>query len=99
VPFLFNWSLPPLGDRPDLIVLAAELAGKGGLELPIEVSAVNTFGALSSGEEHQLSLVAKVDVSLLDLMYRQDTLCEVLDRVHDVSLYLIDESRSWSPEA
>jgi len=31
-------------------------------------------------------------------MYRQDTLCEVLDRVHDVSLYLIDESRSWNPE-
>ena len=98
VPFLFNWSLPPLGDRPDLIVLAAELAGKGGLDLPIEVSAVDTFGALSDGEERQLSLVAKVDVSLIDLMYRQDTLCDVLDRVHDVSLYLVDESRSWQVE-
>jgi hypothetical protein len=98
VPFLFNWSLPPLGDRPDLIVLAAELAGKGGLELPIEVSAVDTFGALSAGVESQLSIVAKVDVSLIDLMYRQDTLCEVLDRVHDISLYLIEESRSWMVE-
>jgi hypothetical protein len=98
VPFLFNWSLPPLRDQPDLIVLAAELAGKGGLDLPIEVSAVTTFGALSEGEERQLSLVAKVDISLIDLMYRQDTLCDVLDRVHEVSMYLVDESRSWIAE-
>ncbi|MCH8128680.1 MAG: hypothetical protein IIC70_02135 [Acidobacteria bacterium] len=95
VPFMFNWSLPPLGARPDLIVLATELAAKGGTDLPIEVSAVDTYGALSDGEEHQLSLVAKVEISLIDLMYRQDTLCEVLDRVHDVSMYLVEESRSW----
>ena len=96
VPFLFNWSLPALGDPPDLIVLAAELAGIGGLDLPIEVSAANSFGALSDGEEKRLSLVAKLDVSLVDLMFRQQELCTVLDRVHEVSTYLVDQAPAWT---
>jgi hypothetical protein len=60
VPFLFNWGLPVLAHPPDLIVLSAELAGIGGLELPIEVSAVDSFGALSDGEERRHSHLAPV---------------------------------------
>ncbi len=94
-PFLFNWSLPPLVKPPDLIVLAAELAGIGGPELPIEVSAVDSFGALSDHEERRLSLVGRVEISLVDLMFRQEALCEILDRVHAVSMYLVDHSPAW----
>ncbi len=95
VPFLFNWGLPPLADPPDLIVLLAELAGIGGLDLPIEVSAVDSFGALSDGQERRLSIIAAVEISLVDLMYRQDSLCETLDRVHAVSMYVTEHAPAW----
>ncbi len=95
VPFLFNWGLPTLTDPPDLIVLSAELAGIGGLGLPIEVSAVDSFGALSDGQERRLSIVAAVEISLVDLMFRQDSLCETLDRVHAVSRYVAEHAPDW----
>src|SRR5437868_3604613 len=41
-PLLFTWTLPPLPKGPDLLVLATELAGVGGTELPLEVSAVDS---------------------------------------------------------
>ena len=95
VPFLFNWGLPQMLNPPDLIVLSAELAGIGGLELPIEVSAVDSFGALSDGQERRLSVVAAVDLSLIDLMFRQDSLCDTLDRVHAVSMYVVEHAPAW----
>jgi len=95
VPFIFNWGLPALSNPPDLIVDSAELAGIGGVNLPIEVSAVDSFGALSDGQERRLSLVASVQHSLVDLMYRQDTMCETLDRVHAVSLYIVEQAPLW----
>jgi hypothetical protein len=94
-PFLFNWGLPQMVNPPDLIVLSAELAGIGGLELPIEVSAVDSFGALSDGQERRLSVVAAVDLSLIDLMFRQDSLCDTLDRVHAVSMYVVEHAPAW----
>src|SRR5829696_2736178 len=35
-PLVFTWALPPLPEAPDLLVLATELAGIGGAELPLE---------------------------------------------------------------
>lgn len=95
VPFLFNWGLPSLDHPPDLIVLSAELAGIGGIDLPIEVSAVDSFGALSDGQERRLSVVAAVDLSLVDLMFHQDSVCETLDRVHAVSMYVVEHAPAW----
>jgi len=95
VPFLFNWGLPALTDPPDLIMLSTELAGIGGVDLPIEVSAVHSFGALSDGQERRLSIIAAVEISLVDLMYRQDSLCETLDRVHAVSMYVAEHAPAW----
>ena len=71
VPFFFYWALPPLDDPPDLIVLAAELAGIGGVELPIEVSAVDSFGALAEGEERRLSLVEQAAVAWVEARLRK----------------------------
>ena len=42
IPLVFNWALPPLDDPPELVVLAAELGGVGGVGLPIEVSGVES---------------------------------------------------------
>jgi hypothetical protein len=98
VTFFFNWALPPMQDPPDLIVLSAELAGIGGLDLPIEVRSVRSMGALSSVDEERLSVVGAVDRSLVDLMFRQDSLCDVLDRVHEVSMYLVENADDWTDE-
>jgi len=95
LPLLFNWALPPLKTQPDLVVVAAELAGIGGPDLPIEVSAVETFGALSNGPELRLSIVGKVQVSLLNVMSGAEKLCHTLDRCHEVSEWLVSQADVW----
>lgn len=95
IPLYFNWGLPPLGDPPDLVILSAELAGVGGQDLPIEVSAVDSFGALAAHAERRLSLVGRVEVSLVDVMLGRETLCETLDRCRDVSEYLVQQADDW----
>src|SRR4051812_31050730 len=42
-PLTFNWQLPPLPQGPDLLVLATDLAGIGSPDLPLEVSAIDSF--------------------------------------------------------
>ena len=42
-PLSFTWALPPLPHGPDLLVLATELAGVGGPDLPLEVSATDSY--------------------------------------------------------
>lgn len=95
VTFFFNWSLPPLTEPPDILVLSAELAGIGGIDLPIEVSSVESTGAFEAETDRRLSVVGKVNRSLVDLVFTQDSLCDALDRVHDVSMYLVEHVDNW----
>lgn len=95
VPFIFNWSLPPLETSPDVLVLSAELAGIGGIDLPIEVSAVETMAALSDKPVKLLSVVGTVHRSLPEIFFEQDSLCEVLDRVHEVSMCIVEKADDW----
>src|SRR5438477_525639 len=44
-PVNFTWALPPLPHGPDLLLLATELAGLGGPDLPLEVSAIDSIPA------------------------------------------------------
>ena len=46
-PLVFTWALPPLPAGPDLLLLATELAGVGGPDLPLEVSAIDSFGSVT----------------------------------------------------
>ena len=95
IPLVFNWALPPLDDPPELVVLAAELGGVGGVGLPIEVSGVESTGALSSGPDLRLSIVGRVEVSLVDVLLGQEKLCDTLDRCRDVSEWLLDQADDW----
>ncbi len=95
LPLMFNWALPPLENSPDLVVLAAELAGVGGVDLPIEVSGVESTGALSTGPELRLSIVGRVEVSLVDVMLGREKMCDTLDRCRDVSEWLIEQAHDW----
>ncbi|MDJ0954753.1 MAG: hypothetical protein QNJ81_13840 [Acidimicrobiia bacterium] len=98
VTFFFNWAMPEMKKAPDLIVLSAELAGIGGIDLPIEVRSVRSMAALADADEERLSVVGVVERSLADVMFRQDSLCEVLDRVHEVSMYLVENADRWIDE-
>lgn len=98
-PLSFTWSLPPLPKGPDLLVLATELAGTGGPDLPLEVSAIDSFGSVTDPPERTLSIVAHVQVDIGRIYLRQEQLCDVLDRCHDVSMYLLDRAPAWLDDA
>lgn len=97
-PMLFTWTLPPLPQPPDLLVLATELAGIGGLALPIEVSAIDSFPSVTDAPERSLTLVAKITVSLAKVYAGEEQLCDALDRCRDVSLFLLEHIHSWLEE-
>jgi hypothetical protein len=91
----FNWAVPPLHSPPDLLVLATDLAGVGGVSLPVEVSAIDSYAAVTDAPERRLTLTGRASVSLVDVLMGRDQLCEVLDRSHDVSEYLLDRVGDW----
>jgi hypothetical protein len=98
-PLLFTWTLPPLPEPPDLLVLATELAGIGTVSLPVEVSAIDSIPSVTDAPERSLSIVARVLLSLADVFRNEDDmLCETLDRCRDVSLYLLERSPEWLRE-
>ena len=99
LPLLFTWALPPLPVGPDLLVLATELAGVGGTVLPLEVSAVDSFAAVTDAPERSLTIVARVQVALAAIFLGQEALCDVLDRCHEVSEFLLDRAPAWLGEA
>jgi hypothetical protein len=91
----FNWAVPPLHDPPDLLVLATDLAGLGGMDLPVEVSAVDSYGDVMGAPERRLQLTGKSQVSLVDVLMGREQLCEVLDSAREVSEYLLDRVSGW----
>ncbi len=91
----FNWQIPPLGAPPDLLILATDLAGVAGTELPIEVSAIDSYGAVTEATERRLNLVGKSSVSLAAMLMGREQLCDALERARDVSLYILDHTNSW----
>ena len=94
-PLLFTWTLPPLPKGPDLLVLATELAGIGGTELPLEVSAIDSFAAVTDAAERSLSVVARIEVSLSAIFKNEEQLCDVLDRCLAVSEFLVERAPIW----
>ena len=99
-PLLFTWALPPLQNPPDLLVLATELAGVGGIELPLEVSAIDSTASVTDAPERKLSIVARLAVPLSDVYDNNDeSFCHTLDRCRDVSLYLLEVSPRWLAES
>ena len=98
LPFTISFALPPLPAGPDLLVLATDLAGIGGTELPLEVSAVDSFAAVTDAAERAISIVARVDVPLSRIFLGQEVLCDVLDRCQQVGEFLLDRAPAWLDE-
>jgi hypothetical protein len=97
-PLMFTWALPPLPKPPDLLVLATELAGIGGPDLPLEVSAIDSFASVTDASERTLGVVARIPLSLASMFTAEDQLCDVLDRCLAVSRYLLERAPEWLDE-
>jgi hypothetical protein len=98
-PLIFTWTLPPLPEPPDLLVLSIDLAGIGGMDLPVEVSAIDSFPSVTDAPERSLSIVAKMTVDLADVYMNVDDAIEAaLDRCKHVSLYLLEGAPQWLNE-
>ena len=98
LPLTFNWSLPPLPRCPDLLLLATEIAGIGGPDLPVEVSAVDSFANVTDPSERTLTVVARVMVSVTQIYLGEELLCDTLERCLDVSRFLLDSAPAWLDE-
>ena len=105
VQILFTWALPPLENGPDLLVLATELAGLGGTQLPTEVSAMDSFAEVTDAPQRSINVVARIETPLAGL-YRGDFrgeernwVCDALDRCQAISEYLLDRAHAWLGEA
>ena len=97
LPLVFTWTLPPLIHGPDLLVLATELAGIGGPELPLDVSAIDSTASATEATERSLSVVGRIEVSLARIFLGQEQEC-VFDRCLEVSRFLLDRAPMWLDE-
>lgn len=92
---LITWTLPPLPSGPDILVLATELAGVGGRVLPLEVSASDSYAAVTDAPERTLSIASRSELSLSKIYMGQEHLSEVLARSAKISEYLLDRAHVW----
>jgi hypothetical protein len=94
-PLTFTWSLPPLPEGPDLLRLTIDLAGIGGVDLPLEVSCSDSFPNATDASERSLTVVARQQVSLARILAGEELLCETFDRCLAVSQFLLDHAPAW----
>jgi hypothetical protein len=94
-PLNFTWALPPLAHGPDLLVLATELAGLGGPDLPLEVSEIDSIPAATDASEQSLRIIGHQKVSLLHIRDGDAVSCDSLERCLAVSRYLLENAPDW----
>jgi hypothetical protein len=97
-PLTFTWGLPPLPHGPDLLRLAIDLAGIGGVELPLEASAIDSFASATDPAERTITIVARQQVSLARVLKGEELLCDVFDRALAVSHFLLEWAPAWLKE-
>ena len=77
-------------------MLATDIAGVGGLDLPVEVSAIDSFPSVTDAPERSLSIVARIGLDLSDVYMTNDaSVAQALDRCKHVSLYLLERADAW----
>lgn len=97
-PMHFTWSMPPLPNCPDLLILATSLAGIGGPDLPIEVTAIDSFASVTDAPERSLTIIARVEASLADIFMAVENNCDTLETCQAVSRYLLENADAWLGE-
>lgn len=98
LPLTVTWSMPPLQASPDLLVLATELAGVGGPDLSLEVSAADSFMGVIDAAQRSVNIVSRNTTSLARLFMGQEDLSDLFRRLAAVSEFLIDRAPAWLGE-
>ena len=98
LPVIVSWVMPPLLHGPDLLVLATDLAGLGGTDMPLEVSAVDAFADVIDAAERSVSIVSRVQASLARIYMGREDLGPVLPKAAEVSEFLLDRAPAWLGE-
>ena len=93
--FPLTWALPPLAHGPDLLNLAIDLAGIGGMDLPLESSAIDSYASATDPAERRVTIVAKRSVSLARILAGEELLCDTFDRALAVSEFLLQHAPAW----
>ena len=76
-------------------MLATDLAGVGGRDLPLEVSATDSFPAATDAPERTLRIVAHRRVSLVGIRRGEEVPCDTLESCLAVSRYLLAHATGW----
>ncbi len=95
LPLTFTWALPPLPNPPDMLATAMELAGIGGMELPLDTSASDSYASATERPERRMTIVGRHDMQMGTIMRGESSLCGVYDRAMDVSRFLLDRVSDW----
>lgn len=90
-----TWTLPPVTGNVDLLRLTLDLAGYGGVNLPIEVSAVDSFPSVTDAPSRRLGVTAKYRVSLANIYLGEEVTCELLEKTSSVSEFLLEKATQW----
>ena len=75
--------------------LGADRAGIGGTGLPRDVSAVDSFAAVTDAADRAIAITARVEISLARIYLGQEVLCDVLDGCARVAEFLLDRAPVW----
>lgn len=94
-PLTFTWELPPLAQGPDLLILATELAAVGGPDLPLEISAIDSYPSATDAPQRSLTVVARHELSLTRVLQGEEHLCDLLEHCGAVSTFLLDRGPTW----
>lgn len=95
LPIVLTWALPPLPQSPDLLILATEMAGIGGTQLPLQVSAADAFNDVTDPPMRSLTIAARLEVSLDRLYLGEESLSGALALAYEVSHFLLDRAPAW----
>ena len=76
----------------------AGLAGIGGPDLPIEVTAIDSFASVTDAPERSLTIIARVEASLADIFMAVENNCDTLETCQAVSRYLLENADAWLGE-
>ena len=79
-PLSFTWALPPLPRGPDL---------------PVEVSATDSYPSVTDAPERTLRIVAHQKVSLLGIRRGEEVPCDTLESCLAVSRFLLENATNW----
>ena len=67
----------------------------GGRELPLDVSAIDSFPSATDAPQRSLTVVARQEVSLSEILEGEEMLCDAFERCLAVSRYLLSAAESW----